>query len=232
MKARLPTNEQDRLEALRAYEVMDTAPEADFDDLVEVASRVFEVPIALITLVDEERQWFKARVGLDAPETPRDHAFCAHAILSNETLVVPDATDDARFVDNPLVTADPSIRFYAGAPLLTPEGHGLGTLCVIDSEPRVRPPMNASQVEILEALSRQAVRLLELRKVNAQLADALSRVKLLGPLVPVCSWCNRVRNDDHYWSSVEIYLKDKAGVDTTHGICPTCADSLPNVDGG
>lgn len=231
MKARLPTNEQDRLEALRAYEVLDSEPEAAFDDLVEVASQVFDVPIALITLVDEERQWFKAKVGLGVTETPRDHAFCAHAILAQETMVVPDATHDARFADNPLVTADPSIRFYAGAPLLTPDGHGLGTFCVIDSKPHVTSPMEASQIRILEALSRQAVRLLELRKANAQLADALSRVKLLGPLVPVCAWCNRLRDDDHYWSTVEIYLKDAAGVDTTHGICPTCAENIQKRGG-
>lgn len=231
MKARLPTNEQDRLEALRAYEILDTAPEDDFDDLVEVASQVFDVPIALITLLDEDRQWFKARVGLDVSETPRDHAFCAHAILGPESLIVPDATDDARFSDNPFVTADPNIRFYAGAPLLTPEGHGLGTLCVIDSKPHTANPMDESQVRILEALSRQAVRLLELRRLNAQLADTLSRVKLLAPLVPVCAWCRRLRDDDDYWSSVETYLQNKAGVDTTHGICPTCADDISHPEG-
>lgn len=230
MKAPLPINERDRLEALRSYEILDTAAEADFDDLVEVASAVFDVPIAVITLVDVERQWFKAKVGLDATETPRDHAFCAHAILRDETLVVPDATDDPRFSDNPLVTADPSIRFYAGAPLLTDDGHGLGTLCVIDSKPRVETPLDPKQVRILEALSRQAVRLLEMRKANVHLADALSRVKLLAPLVPVCAWCKRVRDDDDYWSTIGAYLKRKAGVDTTHGICPSCVGEIAPRD--
>jgi GAF domain-containing protein len=226
MKARLPTNEKERLEALRSYHVLDTEAEGAFDDLVLVASRLCQAPIALISLIDEERQWFKARVGLDAAETPREQAFCAHAILDTTTMIVPDAADDERFRDNPLVTSFPNIRFYAGAPLLTPDGHGLGTLCVIDSEPRTRSPLDPGEVEVLEALSRQAVRLLEYRKVTASLADALEHVKVLSPLVPVCAWCHRVRDDGEFWSTIEAYLHRQAGVTTTHGICPSCAEGL------
>lgn len=226
MKAPLPENEDARLEALRSYAVMDSASEEAFDDVVRLASLICDVPIALITLIDERRQWFKARVGLPAPETPRKHAFCAHAILEDETLIVPDAMADRRFRDNPLVLDDPNIRFYAGAPLRTSEGHGLGTLCVIDSSPRVDTPLSATQVDALEALSRQVVRLLEYRRVSGQLAEALTTVQKLAPLVPICAWCRKIRDDSAYWSSVEDYLRVNVGVETTHGICPNCADDL------
>lgn len=226
LTAPLPTNEEERLRVLRSFEVLDTGRERAFDDLAEVASHVCGTPIALISLVDAERQWFKARVGLEVPETPRDHAFCAHAILRDETMVVADAKEDQRFRDNPLVLEDPNIRFYAGSPLRTSDGHGLGTLCVIDSEPRVADPLNGGQVAVLEALSRQVVRLLELRRAGKELADALSRVRLLAPLVPVCAWCRKVRDDGDYWTSVEVYLREHAGVAVTHGICPTCAAEM------
>lgn len=225
MEAPHPTNETERLAALESYDILDSDNEAAFDDLVLIASRVCDAPIALVSLIDEDRQWFKARVGLDAPETPREHAFCAHAILADETLVVGDAESDPRFRDNPLVVGRPDIRFYAGAPMRDSRGYGLGTLCVIDSRPRIDDPLTPDQLDTLEALSRQAVYLLELRRTSAQLADALHRTKLLAPLVPVCAWCNRVRDDADYWSSIEEYLHEQAGVGTTHGICPTCSEA-------
>ncbi len=175
VKAPLATNERERLEALRSFEILDSESEAAFEDLVEVASHVCGTPIALISLVDEERQWFKARVGLEFAETPRDQAFCAHAILDDATMIVPDATRDERFRENPLVTEAPGIRFYAGAPLRTTDGYRLGTLCVFDTEAREANPLSAAQVEVLEALSRQVVRLLELRRVSAHLVEELSR---------------------------------------------------------
>lgn len=231
MDAKRPTNETERIAALRSYNILDTEPDRDFDDLVRVASLICEAPIALVTLVDDKRQWFKARVGLDVPETPREHAFCAHVVEGDATMVVPDAEADVRFRDNPLVVGHPNIRFYAGAPLLTAEGHGLGTLCVIDSKPRVTNPLSAVQLESLEALSRQAVRLLELRRSAALLADALDRVKLLSPLVPICAWCKRIRDDSDYWSSISEYLRAHAGVDSSHGICPDCVtEHVPRPD--
>lgn len=162
MRAELPANETQRLAALRRYDILDTGAEQAYDDLTLLAAHIAGMPIALITLVDEHRQWFKSKIGLDAPETPRDVAFCAHAILEPETtMVVPDAKRDARFADNPLVTGAPGIRFYAGTPLLTPDRQALGTLCVIDSKPR---EMDAGRITALEALSRQVVAQLELRR--------------------------------------------------------------------
>lgn len=134
--APIPEDEQSRLEALHALLVLDTPPEERFDRIVAFAAREFQVPIALVSLVDGERQWFKGRVGLDLCETPRDVSFCGHTILQEGLLVVEDALHDPRFHDNPLVTDGPGIRFYAGVPLTLPCGHRIGSLCIIDSEPR------------------------------------------------------------------------------------------------
>jgi len=132
ISAPIPANDDERLAALHALLVLDTPPEARFDRIVEFAVQEFEVPIALISLVDGDRQWFKSRFGIVACELPRNTSFCGHAILGADVLVVPDARVDERFVDNPLVTGDPFIRFYAGAPVLTPSGHAVGTLCLLD----------------------------------------------------------------------------------------------------
>ena len=131
-----PDNEDSRLLALRSYVVLDTEPEPAFDALARIAARVLGVPIALVSLVDADRQWFKARYGLDVRETSRDISFCGHVVANDERLVVPDAQVDSRFVDNPLVVGEPRVRFYAGVPLRAPQGEVLGTLCAIDHAPR------------------------------------------------------------------------------------------------
>lgn len=156
-----PANEAERLQALKDYEIVDTLPEKDFDDLTLLASQMCQTPIALITLVEEERQWFKSKVGIESQQTSRRDSFCSHTVLQDEVLVVPNSLADDRFFDNPLVTGDPMIRFYAGAPLTTQSGHKLGSLCVIDIKPR---ELSADQVTGLQSLARQVVSQMELRR--------------------------------------------------------------------
>jgi diguanylate cyclase (GGDEF)-like protein len=161
------TNEDSRLAELQDLEILDTLPEQAYDDITYLASAICKAPIALVSLVDRDRQWFKSRVGLTITETPRSVAFCAHAILEpTNILVVNDARNDDRFSGNPLVTKDPAIRFYAGTPLVTSQGNALGTLCVIDTEPR---ELTDEQAHSLHALARQVVAQLELRRTVGRL---------------------------------------------------------------
>lgn len=166
MKISLPNREIARLKALAQYNILDTSSEEAFDDLTSLAAQICETPIAMMALVDQDRQWFKSTVGLTVTQTPREGSFCNHAILGNEVFVVHDALADQRFSTNPLVICEPHIRFYAGAPLIASGGHALGTLCVIDRIPR---ELTNQQLEILQKLSRQIVRQLELRQKLAQL---------------------------------------------------------------
>ena len=156
-----PGTEAERLAELKRLAILDTSEEKAFDDITRMAASVCGTPIALITLVDDKRQWFKSRLGLQQTETPREMAFCAHAIQTPDVpFVVRDATQDARFVANPLVTGDPNIRFYAGAPLVSRNGQALGTLCVIDRTPRDVTP---EQLEELQFMAQQVIDLLEAR---------------------------------------------------------------------
>jgi GAF domain-containing protein len=219
MIAPLPANETERLKALREYQILDTKSEQAYDDITTLAAHICGVPMAMISLVDEFRQWFKSKVGLEQQQTPREVAFCAHAILDNKPFIIRDASRDKRFADNALVTGEPYIRFYAGIPLFNPEGLALGTLCVIDREPR---RLSADQQKALQALSRQVMALLELRRVAARLADTLAHVKTLQAMLPICAWCKRIRDDEGYWIQVEKYVHQHTGADFSHGICPEC----------
>ena len=177
MKAPIPENEAARLEALRQYQILDTDPEESFNDLTRLAAYICDTPIALITLVDQHRQWFKARVGLRQKETSRDLSFCAYAILQDGPLIVPDATEDERFRDNPFVTSDPLIRFYAGSPLMSPEGFKIGTLCVIDNKPKNLSP---KQIAALKILGNQVITQLDLRREILSLQRTLDKYKQPG----------------------------------------------------
>src|SRR5215467_12424978 len=200
-------NEKARLQALRRYKILDTDPETAFDDLTVLASHICETPVALISLIDADRQWFKSKVGMDVSETPREVSFCARAIQQSELFVVPDASKDPRFSSNPFVVSDPKIRFYAGAPFRSSDGYPLGTLCVVDMVPRELTP---NQRNALLALSRQVQaqfqlrkNLMELRlaleerdkaeaerdKTIVELQNALDHVSRLSGLLPACSAC-------------------------------------------
>lgn len=171
MEVPMPVNEAARVAALQKYAILDTDPEQGFDDLALLASYICRTPIALISLIDENRQWFKSKVGLSVSETSREIAFCSRAILQPDVFIVPDTLQDERFRNNPLVVSEPGIRFYAGAPLITDEGYALGTLCVIDRTPREISP---DQKEALKALSRLVLTQLEFRRNLMLLKEALT----------------------------------------------------------
>ena len=213
MTAPLPENEVERLRVLQLYRILDTATEKTFDDLTSLAAAVCEAPISLLSLVDESRQWFKSSVGLDVQQTPRDLAFCAHAILRDDDFIVPDARNDDRFAANPLVTSAPSIRFYAGMPLTVMSGVRLGTLCVIDRKPRT---LSATQTQSLRTLRDVVVTHLELRRACLDMTE-------LQRLLPICAWCRQIRAKDDTWMPLHDYVAQTALV--SHGMCPSCAAS-------
>jgi signal transduction histidine kinase len=170
IKAAIPKNEHERIEALYQYQILDTLPDDDLDGITRLASQICQTPISLISLVDTNRQWFKSHHGTDARETPRDISFCSHAINHpKEAFLVPDSRLDERFADNPLVTGFPNIVFYAGVPLVTPEGYSIGTLCIVDQQPKT---LEQHQIDALKLLGEQIIRLFELRKANIELQKA------------------------------------------------------------
>jgi GAF domain-containing protein len=171
MAATSISNEAARVAALNRYAILDSEPEQSFDDLVILATHICHVPMAMLSLVDDHRQWFKSKLGVRVQETPRESSICAHAIQQGNLFIVPDTLQDPRFRENPLVTGEPHIRFYAGAPLINEDGYALGTLCVLDREPR---ELDVEQKDAINALSRLALRQMELRMNLQNLKDALN----------------------------------------------------------
>jgi len=227
MRANVAPRETARLEALNDYRILDTESEQSYDDITFLAAQLCDVPIALISLVDSDRQWFKSKVGLAVDETSRDVSFCAHAILGDQTLVVKDARQDERFRENPLVCSEPNIVFYLGVPLCTPSGAKIGTLCVIDQRPR---ELSDLQIRSLETLAHQVVLQLELKRISDQLAAALQRIEVMETLIPICSYCKGIRNDQGYWQTVESFIKSHDNVEFSHGVCNACmARYFPEV---
>lgn len=200
--APLPINESERLRELLSHEILDSGHESQFDEIVQLASHICETPISLVTLVDESRQWFKAKVGLEVAETPRDVAFCSHTLLQDDVFIVGDARSDDRFQDNPLVTGDPNIRFYAGFPLKTTNGYNLGSLCVIDTRER---ELNEAQKTALQLLARQVVKELELRKTNRELKVKNQMLQGFLENIPVIAY--RVNGDGSIKESVGSGLR-------------------------
>jgi len=175
MEPELYSNEEARLRHVKSYSILDTLPESDYDNLTAIAAEICDTPISLVSILDDKRQWFKSHHGIEVKETPKKYAFCAHAILDpNDIMVVPDARNDKRFQDNPLVTGDPYVIFYAGVPLQGENGLPLGTLCVIDNKPK---QLNEQQITALKALSRQTMNLLELRKKSLELEATLKKLE-------------------------------------------------------
>ena len=174
-----------------------------------------------MSLVDTDTQWFKSMCGFETKETSRDVSFCAHAIASSEPLIVEDALLDERFKSNPLVVEEPKIRLYAGFPLQTPNDQRIGTLCVIDRKPG---HLSDHQHQIMEALSRQVVTLLELRKRSIRLLDALTHMHNTEGILTTCSYCKEVRDSDGEWQHLEKYLSKIADIRFSHGICDLCME--------
>lgn len=172
----IPLDEDKRVQALKEYSILDTLPEEEYEDITYLASQICGTPISLISLLDEKRQWFKSHLGLNATETPKEIAFCAHAIHDKENIfIIEDSRTDHRFFDNPLVTDDPHVIFYAGVPLVNPQGFPLGTLCVIDNKPH---HLNPSQIKALKALTHQLMKVLELRKISLEIKNRMYEIEI------------------------------------------------------
>jgi GAF domain-containing protein len=216
---RQPAPEQARLDALRRYGILDSEPERRFDDIAKLAAAALDMPIAMVSLVDEDRQWSMATVGIARGEVPRAQSFCTHAITQDWSLVIEDASVDARVHATTLVSGATQARFYAGAPLITPEGHRVGTVCVIDKTPRT---LARRELDILSGLARQTIELLEHRLTAARLGEAQQRLQTMATLIPICSHCRKVRDEGNHWLTLERLVQAKTGSRFTHGICPDC----------
>lgn len=233
-------NEVERLAALHSYEVLDTPPDGAFDRITALAARHFHVPVALVSLVDEDRIWFKSRHGLEAEQIPRSPGLCASVIFSDDAYVVLNALEDPRTLANPLVAGEMGVRFYAAAPLVTHDGYRLGTMNIIDFKPRELGAEGLSDLHEFAGLVMDQMELrLSARKTIAALSQVFQgaeRSNDLQKLVTVCAWSRKIKVDGR-WVTFEEFLVDSLGVMITHGIAPEAArtlstgDSVPHTEG-
>ena len=222
-------NERRRLNALHRYQILDSVSERTYDDIVKLAAHIFDAPIAAILHLENERHFLKTAMGVRGAESflLNTQAFCEETMAESDVMVVEDTTCDGRFATNPLVTSGLQIRFYAGAPLATPDGLGLGALCVMDTKPR---RVGRREKEMLQSLARMVMTTMDLRRVSDALANEVLKVRNLSGLLPICSGCKNIRNDGGYWQRVECYVSENSSAEFTHGMCPDCAEKyFPDV---
>lgn len=208
-----------RSEALAEYAILDSGAEARFDSLTKVAALALGQPIALISIVDAEREWIKSAYGVDALAIPNRPGFSSHVVATGEVLGVADATIDPHFCDHPLVNGPLEVRSFLGVPLRVHSGHLLGTLAVLGSGSHIH---STRDTELLLGLGQQVVELLELRRTEAQLEETAEKIRTLATLIPICSHCRKVRDEERRWSTLERLVQAKTGSRFTHGICPDC----------
>jgi GAF domain-containing protein len=252
MQVPIPVNEKERLDALYQYAILDTLPEQAYDDIATLAAFICDTPISAISLLDSNRQWFKAKIGWEQAETPRSVAFCAHTIVQAGILVVEDTQADSRFAEIELLAAGSRIRFYAGVPLVDPAGHALGALCVMDHKPR---GLTVEQAAALRALGRQVMRDLEARCISFELAEksrwlqaeahrrqeaesqqqatvaelegAMNLLSDLQGLLAICAQCKAIRDEaTQTWQPLESYISTHSNTHFSHGLCPDCLVAL------
>lgn len=223
------SREKERLAALQSYEILDTPPDGAFDRVTALAARYFDVPVALVSLVDEDRIWFKSRHGLEAEEIPRSPGLCASVILSDGAYVVKNAMEDPRTLANPLVAGEMGVRFYAAAPLITHDGYRLGTMNIIDFSPR---EFDAEGQETLKEFAGLVMDQMEVRLSARQAIASLSHIfqeterpRDLEKLITVCAWSRKIKVDGA-WVSFEEFLTERLGVSITHGIDPDTAKEI------
>jgi GAF domain-containing protein len=216
-----------RLTTLHRYQILDGVSDRTYDDIVKLAAHAFETPIAAISIIEADQHSFKTSFGLEVPLPVTAEPFCAHTMRQQDLLVVNDTQADVRFAANPLVTQGQGIRFYAGAPLVTPDGLGLGALCVMDFQPREVTPR---VLGMLHLLARMVMTTMDLHRVTDELASEVLKVRNLTGLLPICAGCKNIRNDSGYWQRVESYVQEHSQAEFTHGMCPECAKKyFPNI---
>jgi len=228
----IPHNEDARLAALDTYKILDTASEPEYDNIAQLAAKICNTRMSNVAFIDKDRKWYKAKFGTESEFAPRAISICSHTILGSEPLIINDTLEDPVFRNIGMVTKPPHVRFYAGFPLININGFALGTLCVIDTEPK---ELDETQLSTLKVLTNHLTTLLELRRDSARLrialkekSDAFEKINQLTGILPICSYCKSIRDDDEYWHQVDEFLATHTDASFTHGCCPSCLEKIKN----